>query len=305
MAMTSASTLVICPAMVHPQNMNDTMTGKTVVVTGATSGIGFHAAKAMAQQGARVFITARDQAKGDDAVAKLKLVGNDRIELLMVDFASMASIRSAAAELRQRTDHIHVLLNNAGAVYLDKALSKDGLELTFATNHIGYFLFTQLLLDVVKASAPARIVSVSSDAHRTSSGVKFDDLERKNGYNGGLVYGETKLMNILFTRSLSRRLEGTGVTANCLHPGVVATGFAHNNKGVIGFIARTFGKYFLITAEQGAATSIYLCTSPEVEDVSGKYFAKCKEAKPRPPGVDDVVAERLWAVSEQVVGSSS
>jgi NAD(P)-dependent dehydrogenase (short-subunit alcohol dehydrogenase family) len=283
------------------------MSNKVVVVSGATQGIGFEAAKALANKGARVVITARDQGRGEKAVADLKrLTGNDRVEVVLVDFASMQSIKDAAHELHNRIDRLDVLLNNAGAVYSDHLTSKDGLELTFATNHIGYFLFTHLLLDLLKQSAPARIVNVASDAHKAArSGIDFDDLERKRGYTGFVVYGETKLMNILFTRELARRLEGTGVTVNCLHPGVIASGFGTNNSGLLGFATRNLGKYFLITPEQGAQTSIYLCTSPDVAGVSGKYFAKSKEAKTTRHGVDDAAAKKLWELSEKITGVSS
>jgi len=278
------------------------MSGRVVVVTGATAGIGFEAARAMAARGARVIITARDPTKGAKSVAALKrLAGNDQVEVVLVDFASMAAIRDASVDIHKRTGRIDVLLNNAGAVYTDRQLSTDGLELTFATNHIGYFLFTQLLLDVLKKSAPARIVNVASAAHRAAiGGVTFDDLERKRGYQGFRVYGESKLMNILFTRELAKRLQGTGVTVNALHPGVIASGFGQNNKGLLGFATRHLSKYVSATPAQGAQTSIYLCTSPEVAGVTGRYFANAKEAKPTKYGVDDDAARRLWDISERI-----
>lgn len=278
------------------------MSGKVVVVTGATAGIGFEAARAMAARGARVIITARDAAKGEKSVAELRrLCGNDRVEVALVDFASMASIRDASVDIHKRTERIDVLLNNAGAVYTERQLSKDGLELTFATNHIGYFLFTQLLLDLLKKAAPSRVVNVASDAHKAAlGGITFDDLERKNGFSGFRVYGESKLMNILFTRELAKRLQGTGVTANSLHPGVIASGFGQNNKGLMGFATRHLGKYVLATPEKGAQTSIYLCTSPDVAGVTGRYFAKSKETQPTKYGVDDDAARRLWDVSERI-----
>jgi retinol dehydrogenase 12 len=283
------------------ESMTATMKDQTVVVTGATSGIGFESAKAMAQRGARVIITARDATKAAATVAALQATGNDRIEAVMIDFASMSSIRAGAADILRRTPHIHVLLNNAGALYTERQQSQDGLELTFAVNHIGYFLLTTLLLDAIKQSAPARIVNVSSDLHKRPRGIAFDDLDRKQSYSGFGVYGETKLMNVLFTHELSRRLQGSGVTTNSLHPGVIASGFGQNNKGLVGFATRTLSKYFLSTPAQGAATSVYLCTSPEVAGVSGRYFTRSKQANTTRYGEDDDAAKRLWALSEQTV----
>ena len=217
------------------QMMSDnSMSAKTVVVTGATAGIGLEAAKEFARRGARVMITARDEAKGEKAVAEITSAGEGRVlvEAVACDFSSISSIRAAAAIIKQRTDRIDVLLNNAGAVNMERSKSADGLELTFAVNHIGYFVFTDELLDLIKLSAPSRVVNVASDAHKAArKGVTFDDLERTRGYAGFSVYGETKLMNILYTRELARRIAGSGVTVNCLHPGVIASGFGLNNKG--------------------------------------------------------------------------
>jgi retinol dehydrogenase 12 len=282
------------------------MTGKTVVVTGATQGIGKEAAGALAKAGARVLITARDRARGDSVVAELKAAcGHDRIEVVLVDFGSLQSIRQGANEVLARTDQIHVLLNNAGAIYDSRQKSKDGLELTFAVNHLGYFLFTHLLLPTLKASAKARIVSVSSDAHKAArGGVSFDDLQREHGYTAFLVYAESKLMNILFTRELARRLQGTGVTANCLHPGVIASGFGQNTTGIFKTLVK-IGAVFMTTPEKGARTSIYLCSSPEVDGVSGRYFANCKEATPTRHARDDNAARRLWELSEKLTLTDS
>ena len=284
---------------------DNSMHDKTVVVTGATAGIGLEAAKEFARRGARVIITSRDVAKGEKAVAEITTAGEGRVlvEAVDCDFANIASIRAAAAVIKQRTDRIDVLLNNAGAVYMQPGKSADGLELTFAVNHIGYFVFTDELLDLVKLSAPSRIVNVASDAHKAArKGVNFDDLERNRAYSGFVVYGETKLMNILYTRELARRLEGSGVTVNCLHPGVIASGFGLNNKGFLGWATRTLGPLFLLTPEEGAQTSIYLCTSPEVAGVTGQYFAKSKVAKTTRFGDDLDAARRLWDISEAIAG---
>ncbi len=279
------------------------MQGKTVVVTGATQGIGYAAALALARMGARVVITARDRGRGETAAAEISADARVPVELVLCDFASMASIREGAAAVLERCDRLHVLLNNAGALFLERRTSVDGLELTFATNHLGYFLFTALLLERIRQSAPARIVNVASAAHRLARrGPSFDDLARERGYRGFPVYGETKLMNILFTRELARRLAGSGVTANSLHPGVIASGFGTNNRGVLGWLMRHATRYFFSTPEEGARTSVYLASSPEVEGVTGKYFASCREVRPRPQAEDDEAARRLWALSEQLTG---
>jgi NAD(P)-dependent dehydrogenase (short-subunit alcohol dehydrogenase family) len=278
----------------------------TVVVTGATQGIGLVAAEAMAAMGAQTIITARDAARGEKARAHIvAAAGHDDVHVVDVGFASMASIRQGAAQVRGLTDRVHVLLNNVGAIFTERAMSRDGLELTFATNHIGYFLWTHELLDVVKGSAPARIVNVSSLAHRAASGVAFDDLERRRGYSGIGVYGETKLMNILFTRALARRLDGTGVTVNAIHPGAIASGFGTNNTGVFGFATRHLGRFVLATPEKGARTSIYVCTSPDVAGTTGAYFANCRRAKTSRVAEDDAAAARLWELSETVCGIRS
>lgn len=288
------------------QMMSDnSMSAKTVVVTGATAGIGLEAAKEFARRGARVMITARDEAKGEKAVAEITSAGEGRVlvEAVACDFSSISSIRAAAAIIKQRTDRIDVLLNNAGAVNMERSKSADGLELTFAVNHIGYFVFTDELLDLIKLSAPSRVVNVASDAHKAArKGVTFDDLERTRGYAGFSVYGETKLMNILYTRELARRIAGSGVTVNCLHPGVIASGFGLNNKGFFGWVVSTFGPWVLLKPAQGAQTSIFLCASPEVEGVTGGYFAKNKIAKTTRFGDDAEAARRLWDISEAIAG---
>jgi len=282
---------------------SSSLSGKTAVVTGATQGIGLAAAEAFARMGARVIITARDAKKGEAAKqAIMKAGGHDKVDVVDVDFASMASMRAGAAALRSRVDRIHILLNNVGAVFMERQVSKDGLELTFATNHLGYFLWTHELLELVKGGAPARIVNVSSAAHQAARGVDFDDLQRARSYSGFPVYGESKLMNILYTKELARRLEGTGVTVNCLHPGVIASGFGTNNKGILGFATRHLSPIFLTSPEKGARTSIWACTAPELAGTTGRYFSSCKEARPTKAATDMAAAARLWRVSEEICG---
>jgi len=284
------------------------MTGKTVVVTGGNSGIGLETAAALAGAGARVLITARDRARGEAALGELRRRGRrDDAELAVFDLGDLASVRAGAAELLDRCERLDVLVNNAGVVLSDRRESADGHEATFAINHLGPFLLTQLLLERLKASAPARIVNVASTAHKGARhGLDFDDLQSRRGYGGMQVYSKSKLANIYFTSELSRRLAGTGVTANCLHPGTVATGYGRDGDST-GFLA--FGlkviKPFILTAEQGARTSVFLASSPEVAGVSGGYFVKCKARTPSKAAQDDDAARRLWKVSEELVAASA
>lgn len=282
------------------------MDGKTVVVTGGTGGgIGFETALALTRMGARTIITARDAERGQEAVHQLRTsTGSDVVELAVFDLSSMDSVRRGAACLLEMAPRLDVLVNNAGLVLTNRRETGDGYEATFATNHLGPFLLTNLLLERLQASAPARIVNVSSTAHQSArKGLEFDDLQSSHGYQGMAVYSRTKLANILFTRELARRLPADRVTANCLHPGTVATGFARDGDAA-GWLA--FGvkliKPFVLTAQRGAATSIYLASSPEVAGVTGKYFVKCRERTPSKAAQDDAAARRLWEVSEELVG---
>jgi NAD(P)-dependent dehydrogenase (short-subunit alcohol dehydrogenase family) len=278
-----------------------TMSGKTVLITGATSGIGEVAARELAAKGARVVLVGRSAAKCEATAEMIrKATGNPAVEYLVADLSSQADVRRLAEEVKARCPRLDVLINNAGAMISPRQESADGIEMTWALNHLGYFLLTNLLLDTLKASAPSRIVSVASDAHRMVSGIKFDDVEAKKGYNALNAYSQSKLANILFTRELAKKLEGTGVTANCLHPGFVATNFT-TGKGLIFWVFQQAAKVFAITPEQGALTTIYLASSPEVEGVTGGYFAKCKQAKPTAAARDDEAARKLWELSERMV----
>ncbi len=289
-------------------NATASMTGKTCLVTGANQGIGKETALGLAKLGATVVITARDRAKGEAALDDIKQRGgSDRVDLMLVDLASFDSIRQLAEEFQVRHPRLHVLVNNAGAYNTTRTLTRDGFETTFGVNHLGYFLLTRLLLDAITSSAPARIVSVSSGAH-TGARMNFDDLQGERSYRGFGAYGQSKLANVLFTYELARRLEGTGVTANCLHPGVVMTGFGKNNSGMVGGLFGVFqavAKPFLLTPEKGAQTSIYLASSPEVEGVTGKYFADCREKQSNAISHDREVARKLWEISEQMVATAS
>lgn len=277
------------------------MQNKTVLITGGNAGIGLETARALAKQGATVIIVARDATKGQQAVADIqKSTGNQKVSFMKCDLGSQKQVRQLAADFKAKYDRLDVLVNNAGAFFSEYGETEDGIERQFAINHLGPFLLTNLLLDLLKASAPARIVNVASRAHYRGR-INFDDLNYKKNYDGFLkAYGQSKLANVLFTNELARRLEGTGVTANSLHPGVVATDIAlKDSKGIYRF-GWWLWKHFMITTEQGAATSIYLASSPEVVGVTGKYFDKCKAQPAAKTALDKNIAQRLWQVSEKL-----
>jgi NAD(P)-dependent dehydrogenase (short-subunit alcohol dehydrogenase family) len=280
------------------------MTGKTVVITGGNSGIGLETAVALAKAGAKTVITARDPVRGETAVADIRArSGHDDVGLVVFDLGSIASIREGATAILATCPRIDVLVNNAGLVMSDRRETTDGFESTFGINHLGPFALTELLLERIKESAPARIVNVASTAHKGArKGLDFDDLQSTRSYSGMPVYSKSKLANIYFTTELARRLEGTGVTVNCLHPGTVATGFARDGdaSGVLAFGVKVI-KPFILSAEQGARTSVYLASSPEVAGVTGEYFVKCRARKPSAVARDDEPARRLWKRSEELV----
>lgn len=282
------------------------MQGKTVVVTGGNSGIGFETAAALASMGARVLITARNADKGRAAVASItqRLQGEGQVQLVVFDLADLASVRRGAAEILEQTPRLDVLVNNAGLVLTERAETVDGYEATFAINHLGPFLLTNLLLDRMTESAPSRIVNVASTAHNAArKGIPFDDPQSTHGYRGMRVYGQSKLANILFTLELSRRFGDKGITANSLHPGTVRTGYGGDGdtRGLLAFGIKIASPFFLSPAK-GARTSVYLASSPEVDGVSGQYFVKCKPRSPRRWAQDSEAARQLWQVSEDLVG---
>jgi NAD(P)-dependent dehydrogenase (short-subunit alcohol dehydrogenase family) len=280
----------------------------TVVITGGNAGIGKETAVALARAGMQVVITSRDRTRGRAALDEVRTRGeSDAVELMDLDLADFASIRRFADDYLAGHDRLDVLVNNAGLVLTQRSETVDGFETTFGVNHLGHFLLTQLLLDRIRASAPARVVVVSSHAHKSArKGLDFDDLQSENGYSGFRVYGRTKLANIYFARELGRRLEGTGVTVNALHPGFVASRFGRDgDSGRMGNVAMVMGRPFAISPEKGARTSIYLATSPEVADVTGGYFYKCRPSTPTKVARDDEAARRLWAVSEELVATAS
>lgn len=280
--------------------MANDMRGKVCLVTGATSGIGEVAARRLAEMGAEVLVHGRNPERGQRTVDMIRTAtGNQKVSFVQGDFASLAQVRTLADTVKAKTDKLDVLVNNAGAIYLQRQLSADGYELTFAANHLAPFLLTLLLLDTLKASAPARIVNVSSTAHHRGE-VRMDDLQTTRGYEGFPVYGTSKLCNIYFTRSLARRLAGTNVTVNALHPGLVYTGFGRNTFW-IGLLFK-IGRFATISAEEGAKTMVYLATSPDVDGKSGGFYEKCAPAAISLRAQDDALGERLWAESAKMVG---
>jgi len=283
--------------------MEKTLQGKTALVTGATRGIGLVTARELARLGAQVTIVSRNAEKCALTAAAIEKETGHPVEFIQADLSTLAGIMQAAADFKLRHTRLDILVNNAGALFWRRIVTADGYEMTFALNHLNYFLLTNLLLDILKASSPARIVNVSSGAHQGAR-IDFDDLQGKKHFNGMRAYGQSKLANVLFTYELSRRLEGTRVTANALHPGTIATGFARNNGFFFNLGMSVLG-LFLPKPEQGAQTSIYLATSPAVEGVTGKYFFECKETRSSPLSYDKTLAEKLWQVSLELTGKMS
>jgi len=276
------------------------MQGKTVVITGATSGIGEVAALELAGMGARIVAVARDKSRGEATLAKLKEKAPGLAHRMhYADLAQLAEMKRVAAEIAASEPRIDVLINNAGAMFAQRQLTQDGFELTFALDHLSYFVVTAGLRERLLASAPARIVSTSSDAHKAA---RFDinDLQTEK-YTGIQAYARAKLENILFTRELARRLKGTGVTANALHPGVVATRFGHESGGIVSSVLKLV-QNFAISPEKGAETIVYLASSPEVAGVSGEYFYKRKPSVPTRAAQDDRLAAELWRKSVELTG---
>jgi NAD(P)-dependent dehydrogenase (short-subunit alcohol dehydrogenase family) len=277
------------------------MHGRVAIVTGASSGIGRATALALARRGARVGIVCRDRGRGGATLADVRArTGAGDVTLFLADLASQDAVRGLARELLAHYPAIHVLVNNAGVVNLRRSTTADGIETTFAVNHLAYFLLTRLLLERLESSAPARIVNVASEAHRFGR-LDFDDLGHERHYRAMRAYGTSKLANILFTYELARRLEGSGVTANCVHPGAVATGLGQNNGRVATLLTRVLAPFFR-TPEQGAETSIYVATSPALEGVSGRYFARSREVRSSPASYEEAAARRLREVSARLTG---
>ena len=278
------------------------MRGKTVVMTGATSGIGQIAAERLAQMGARLVLVARDGARGEATLARLAACGPGMAHSIhYADMGELADMKRVGAEIAAAEPRIDVLINNAGGLFAMRQVTRDGLERTFAVNHMAYFVLTHFLRDRLVAAAPARIVNTASDAHVREK-LDFADLQFANGYRFRSAYGRSKLANILFTRELSRRLAGAGVTANCLHPGFVATGLGQRDNRWLGVLVRMAMALRAEPAEKGAKTIVYLASSPEVADVSGQYFVDCRPAIPSADAQNDDDARRLWDASAKLAG---
>jgi NAD(P)-dependent dehydrogenase (short-subunit alcohol dehydrogenase family) len=278
-----------------------TMQGRVCLITGGTNGIGKSTAQGLARMGATVVIVGRNAQKTSQVVEEIRLAtGNQNVDSLLADLSSQQEVRRLASDFKSKYPQLHVLLNNAGGTFTTRQLSVDGIEMTLALNHLAYFLLTNLLLDTLKASAPARIINVSSNAH-SGGKIDFDNLQGERSYSSFGPYGNSKLANILFTTELARRLEGTGVTVNALHPGFTSTGFGKNNPG---FLMKIMGAVVPLVArspEKGAATSIYLASSPEVQSITGKYFVDCIVTQPAPQAAASAVAKKLWDVSAEMV----
>lgn len=286
--------------------MTEEMTGKTVLITGGNAGLGLETAVALAGKGASVTITARDTGRGEAARKEItERSGSTDVEVMALDLASTASIRAFAEAFLADHARLDVLVNNAGLILSERSETEDGFESTFGVNHLGHFLLTDLLLDRVKASAPARIVVVASEAHKFAmDGLKFDDLQCEGHFWSYRVYGRSKLANIYFARSLARRLEGTGVTVNAVHPGSVATRFARDGDTTfITALTTKVARPFSRTPEQGARTQVWAASAPELEGVTGEYLVSSKRADKRLSRVarSDEAAERLWTVSEELL----
>jgi NAD(P)-dependent dehydrogenase (short-subunit alcohol dehydrogenase family) len=276
------------------------LAGKNVVITGGTGGLGLQTALALAPMGARLVLIGRDPERGRAALELLRRRSpGAAVEAHLADLSRLDEVRRIARTLGETLERIDVLVNNAGAIFNQRELTEDGLERTFALNHMGYFLLTELLWDKLLRSAPARIVNVASEAHRGAR-LDFSDLQSAKSYGAWKAYRRSKLCNILFTRELSRRLAGTGVTANCVHPGFCATGFGNNTSGWFRGGLGLAKRLFAISPEQGARTLIYAAAAPELEDVSGAYFINCRGATPAREAQDAESARKLWDASARI-----
>jgi retinol dehydrogenase-14 len=277
------------------------MAGKTVLVTGATGGIGKATALGLAAMGAHVAITGRDRGRTEEAAREIRAAGGGPVDEFIADLSAQAEVRRLAAEVLRRLPRIDALVNNVGGYWDTRHVTADGLEHTFALNHLAPFLLTNLLLDRLTRSAPARVVAVASHAQAMGR-IDFDDLQGERSYSGARAYNQSKLANVLFTYELARRLEGTSVTANALHPGVVRTSFGAEDPGLLQRLLVPLLMPFMKTPAQGAATSIHLASAPELAEVSGRYFAGSRPRRSSGRSYDEAAAARLWRVSADLVG---
>ncbi len=276
------------------------MEGKTVLITGGSDGIGYAAARELARMGGAVMIVGRNAEKTAAAVDRIiGETGNPAVSFLLADLSSQEEVRRLAEQVKEQEPRLDVLVNNAGAIFFSNRRSADGIEMTFALNHLGYFLLTTLLLDLLKSSAPSRIVNVSSSSHFSAGSFRLEDLPRPGSDRGYRAYGRSKLCNILFTYELARRLEGSGVTTNALHPGLVRTRIARNN-GLLGRVVNFMIGVRGVSVRKGAETLVHLAASPEVKGVSGKFFVDCRAVPSSDLSYDAGLASDLWALSERL-----
>jgi NAD(P)-dependent dehydrogenase (short-subunit alcohol dehydrogenase family) len=280
---------------------NQSMAGKICMVTGATSGLGKATAEGLAALGAKVILVARDQRKAEEVKREIaQRTGNDSSELLLADLSSSASIRSAAADFLSRHPKLHVLVNQAGVIVSERQLTKEGVEVMFAVNHLAYFTLANLLLPALKAGAPSRIINIGGGV-AAAGDIHFDDINGEKKFSWLRQAAQSKLGNVLFTYEMARRLQGTGVTVNCIDPGGARTGLAQNAKGLPRLMMKLMGP-LMPTAEKGAQPAIKMASAPEFEGVTGKYFSKLKETKSAPKSYDEALAKRLWDVSAKLAG---
>lgn len=290
------------------------LAGKVVLITGGNSGIGKEAAVELARLGATVVITARNELRGGKALAEIRRRSrqpDERVRLLPLDLARFRSVRECAATFLDTYDRLDVLVNNAGGIISDRRITEEGFEMTFGVNHLGHFLLTRLLEDRLIASAPSRVITVSSIAHRLAGGMTWSNLQHDGLYNGTVVYNESKLANVLFTKELAERLGGTGVVANCLHPGAVRSGFANaEDTHGVERLAIVLGRPFMVSPHRGAQPIVRLAADPRYAEVTGGYFVggyltRCAQHQPSAAARDPDAARRLWQVSEELVESVS
>jgi retinol dehydrogenase-14 len=282
-------------------NHRGPMTGRTVLVTGATGGIGKATALGLAAMGAHLAITGRDRGRVEAAARELRAAGGAQVDGFVADLSAQSEVHRLAAEVLERLTRIQVLVNNVGGYWNTRHVTADGLERTFALNHLAPFLLTNLLLDRLTQSAPARVVTVASNAH-TMGRIDFDDLQGAQSYSGARAYNQSKLANVLFTYELARRLQGTSVTANALHPGVVRTSFGAEDPARLQRLFVPLIRPFMKSPARGAATSIHAASAPELHEVSGRYFANSEPRRSSERSYDEAVAARLWQVSADPVG---
>ena len=283
------------------RNQSVLMAGRAVLVTGGSRGIGRATALGLATMGARVAITGRDRERTEDAAREIRAAGGGQVDVFVADLAAQSEVRRLADEVLQSLSRIDVLINNAGGYWHTRHVTADGLERTFAVNHLAPFLLTNLLLDRLEQSASARVVTVSSNA-QTTGRIDFNDLQGERSYSGGRAYNQSKLANVLFSYELARRLQTTSVTANALHPGIVSTSFGAEDPAGLQRLFVPIVRPFMKTPIQGAATSIYLASAPDLEQVTGRYFVNSKPKRSSKRSYDEAAAARLWQVSADLVG---